>query len=213
MFRNPMKKSPCILAVLTALTVAAPFSTHAQVSISRVGRSLDKATGGATTPTTPATVKPGQPLPPATVPVPAVPVDPQAFAQAQKERQAQIAAAAAAANKRNKAALVGADQRVIDFLRKRIADGSADAALDLAKRHEEGKGVPEDLIESRRLYALAAERGNKEAKTWMEEHPAPKAPPTDAKKEVAAPKKPEVEAKPVAPVVKKPDAAPKKSEQ
>ena len=207
-----MKKSPFIIVMLTALAVVAPLSALAQVSISRVGRSLDKATGGATTTTAPATTKPGQTTTTATAPVPTVSLDPQAIAQAQKERQAQIAAAAAAANKRNKAALVGADQRVIDFLKKRIADGSADAALDLAKRHEEGKGVPEDPIESRRLYALAAERGNEEAKTWLEEHPAPKAPPVDAKKEVAAPKKPEFESKPIAPVVKKNDVAPKKSE-
>lgn len=203
-----MKTFPSLLAALAALTVIGPVAGHAQVNVGIVRRSLDKATGGATAAQNKALA--GQP--PGTDQTPAA-VNPQAAIQAEKDRQAALVAADAAANRRNKAALVGADQRVVEFLKKRIADGSADAALDLAKRHEEGKGVPEDAVEARRLYALAAERGNEEAKTWLEEHPAPKTPPADLKRDTAAPKKTEAEAKPAEPVAKKPDAEPKKAEK
>jgi TPR repeat protein len=185
-----MKNIPSLAGALAILTVVGPLAAHAQVNVGIVRRSLDKATGGASSAQNKALAgqAPGADQAP-------VVVNPQAAIQSEKDRQAAIAAADAAANRRNKAALVGADQRVIEFLRKRIADGSADAAFDLAKRHEEGKGVPEDAVEARRLYSLAAERGNEDAKTWLTEHPAPKITPADAKKEVAAPKKPEAEQK------------------
>ena len=76
---------------------------------------------------------------------------------------------------------------MISFLNQRIEDGSADAAFDLAKRYEEGKGVPVDPKESRRLYSLAAERGNEEAKAWLEAHPAPALEATPAAVEAAKP--------------------------
>jgi len=95
-------------------------------------------------------------------------------ANPQASTQAQAAAAAALAQKRNQQSQVGVDQRVVDFLKQRIEDGSADAAFDLAKRYEEGKGVVADPKESRRLYVLAGERGNEEAKAWLEAHPEPK---------------------------------------
>lgn len=101
-------------------------------------------------------------------------IDPAAVAKAQKARDAQVSAIAAGQNQRNQKALVGADQRVVDFLKQRVEDGSAGAAFDLAKRYEDGKGVEEDATEARRLYKLSAERGNDEAKKWLEEHPAPK---------------------------------------
>ena len=148
-----------------ALAVATGVSAHGQASVGRIRKSLDKATGGATS-------QPGQP---GAGGVPAAPqVNAAAAAQAQKERAEQAAAIAAAQNKRNQQALVGADERVVAFLKKRVEDGSADAAHDLAKRHEEGKGVPEDAAEARRLYQLSAERGNEDAKKWVEAHPEPK---------------------------------------
>ena len=68
------------------------------------------------------------------------------------------------------------DDRVVAFLKQRIEDGSADAPVDLAKRYEEGKGVTEDPVEARRLYTLAAERGNEEAITWLQANPKPEKP-------------------------------------
>jgi len=135
-----------ILAVLMATPVAAQ-------SVGRIRRSLDKATGGAT----------------------AAPASGAASsaAVAPSSTQAQVAANEAAARRRNQASQVGVEDRVVAFLKQRIEDGSADAAFDLAKRHEEGKGVPADPEEARRLYTLSAERGNEEAKTWLAEHPEP----------------------------------------
>ncbi|MCW5556676.1 MAG: SEL1-like repeat protein [Verrucomicrobiae bacterium] len=135
-----------ILALLLAMPAAAQ-------SVGRIRRSLDKATGGATAAPPPRTSPGAAPSATAT--------------------QAQIIAATAAANRRNQAAQVGVEDRVVAFLKERIEDGSADAAFDLAKRYEEGKGVPEDPKEARRLYALSAERGNEEARTWLTEHPEP----------------------------------------
>lgn len=154
----------CLVAL--ALTVASELPSHArQVSVGRIRQSLDKATGGATS----------QQSKPAPGGAPAAPqFNAAAAAQTQKERDAQAAAIAAAQNRRNQKALVGADDRVVSFLKQRIGDGSADAAHDLAKRHEEGKGVPEDATEARRLHKLAAERGNEDAKKWVAEHPEPK---------------------------------------
>lgn len=77
----------------------------------------------------------------------------------------------AAQAKRQQEAASAAEAKVVPFLKERVDGGSADAAADLAKRYETGKGVPVDLKEARRLYALGAERGNQEAKTWLKEHP------------------------------------------
>ncbi|MBN8249620.1 MAG: SEL1-like repeat protein [Verrucomicrobia bacterium] len=68
---------------------------------------------------------------------------------------------------------MGVEDRVVSFLKERVEDGSADAAFDLAKRYEEGKGVTADPVEAHRLYKLSAERGNEEATTWLAEHPEP----------------------------------------
>ncbi|MBN9691051.1 MAG: SEL1-like repeat protein [Verrucomicrobia bacterium] len=138
----------------SSLTVALVYlgslalTVNAQ-SVGRIRKSLDKATGGATA-------------------APARPAPPPSSAAA-----VSATAAAAAAPKVPKESAAEVDQRVITFLNQRIEDGSADAAFDLAKRYEEGKGVPVDPKESRRLYSLAAERGNEEAKAWLEAHPAP----------------------------------------
>jgi TPR repeat protein len=113
-------------------------------------------------------VKPA-PTPPPVV----IQVDPAAAARAQKERDARTAAIDLAEKQRNERALVGVDERVVKFLKERIADGSSEAPLELAQRHESGKGVPVDPSEARRLYTLAADRGNREAKAWLQEHPAP----------------------------------------
>ncbi len=154
----------CLFA--TAFAIAAQLQSIArQATVGRIRGSLDKATGGAT-----ATQSKN-----AATSAPAAPqIDPAAIAKAQKARDAQASAIAAGQNQRNQKALVGADQRVVDFLKKRVEDGSAGAAYDLAKRYEEGKGVEEDATEARRLYKLSAERGNDEAKKWLDEHPEPK---------------------------------------
>ena len=199
-------------SVLALLLVTAAFSSHAQ-TIGRIRQSIDKATGGATA---------ARPTPGTTTiqtSAAAAAANQQAAAQAAAQAQAQAAAADSLANKRNQAALVGADDRVVAFLKERIANGSADAAYDLAKRTEEGRGVVADPVEARRLYALAAERDNEDAKKWLEEHPAltesaPTTKPAVAKDApaakgapaatVAIAKKPEADAKPAEKPAEKP---------
>jgi hypothetical protein len=100
-----------------------------------------------------------------------VQVDPVAAAKAQKDRDAKLSAIDQAEKQRNERALVGADERVAAFLKQRTADGSADAPFDLAHRHETGKGVPVNESEARRLYGIAAGRGNRDAQNWLQEHP------------------------------------------
>lgn len=135
-----------VLAALTAVATCMPAPAQ---SVGRIRRSLDKATGGQT----------------------AAPVRPAPTAPATTPQQA--AAVQATQNKRNQEAAIGADQRVIEFLKERVEGGSAEAAHDLAKRYEEGKGTKADFKEARRLYELAGQRGNEEAKAWLKEHPAP----------------------------------------
>jgi len=149
---------PHLLTALLATAVALPASAQ---SVGRIRKSLDKATGGATSAATPSTPAPAGGAPAAS-------------------SQAQIAANEAAANKRNKAAQVGVDSRVVTFLKQRVEEGSVDAPVDLAKRYEEGKGVEADPVEARRLYTLGAERGNEEAKLWLENNPEPEKPATEA---------------------------------
>jgi TPR repeat protein len=152
-----MKTSSIFFTGLVVVSLAGLHGASAQ-TVGRIRKSLDKATGGATAPA-------AAPLAPAS----AVPLDPEAAARA----RAQAQAAAAMNAQRNKAAQVGADARVVEFLKQRVEDGSADAAFDLAKRYDEGKGVTADPKEARKLYTLAAERGNTEAKDWLEAHPIP----------------------------------------
>lgn len=132
-----------LLPLVVGLALVAASLPATALSVGRVRRSLDRATGGQTAPVSPA--RPADPAPAATA--------------------AQTAAIQADQNKRNAEAAVGADQRVVEFLKERVEGGSAEAAFDLAKRYEEGKGVTADPKEARRLYALAAERGHEEAKT------------------------------------------------
>lgn len=137
---------PPSLVSMALLLLATP-PADAQ-SVGRIRQSLDKATGGATQ------------APPRPAPAPAVPY--------------RVATPAPAAPvPRSAAAQAAVDERVVAFLKQRIEDGSADAAFDLAKRMEEGNGVPADPVEARRLYSLAAERGNEEAAAWLAEHPEP----------------------------------------
>lgn len=152
------------LAVALVCLGSLAFTVNAQ-SVGRIRKSLDKATGGAT-------AAPARPAPP----------PPSASAVS-----ATAAATAVAAPKVPKESPSEVDQRVITFLNQRIDDGSADAAFDLAKRYEEGKGVPVDPKESRRLYSLAAERGNEDAKAWLEAHPAPAVETAPAATEAAKP--------------------------
>lgn len=79
----------------------------------------------------------------------------------------------AAADARNAAASVGVDARVIAFLKERVANGSADAAADLAERHRTGKGVNVDLVEARRLMQLSVERGNTNGVSWLATNTVP----------------------------------------
>lgn len=151
-----------VLAALTATAACVPASAQ---SVGRIRRSLDKATGGQT----------------------AAPTRPTPAAPAANPQQA--AAIQAAQNKRNQEAAVGADQRVIAFLKERVEGGSAEAAFDLAKRYEEGKGTKADPKEARRLYELAGQRGHEEAKTWLKDHPAPLVAPVPAPKAAPANKK------------------------
>lgn len=151
-----------VLAALTAAAACVPASAQ---SVGRIRRSLDKATGGQT----------------------AAPARPAPAAPAANPQQA--AAIQAAQNKRNQEAAVGADQRVIEFLKERVEGGSAEAAFDLAKRYEEGKGIKADPKEARRLFELAGQRGHEEAKVWLKEHPAPVVAPVPAEKPAPAGKK------------------------
>ena len=151
-----------VLAALTAAAACVPASAQ---SVGRIRRSLDKATGGQT----------------------AAPARPAPAAPAANPPQA--AAIPAAHNTRNHHAAVGADQRVIDFLKERVEGGSAEAAFDLAKRYEEGKGIKVDPKEARRHYELAGQRGHEEAKVWLKEHPTPVVAPVPAAKPAPAGKK------------------------
>lgn len=99
-------------------------------------------------------------------------VDPAAAAKAEKERDARRSAIDLAEKQRNERALQGVDERVVKFLRQRMEDGSVDAPYELAQRHESGKGVPVDPTEARRLYGVAAARGNRDAARWLADHPA-----------------------------------------
>ncbi len=206
-----MKTFLPIGSLLTLVLVAVPLSANAQ-SITRIRKSIDKATGGATA----APARPGAPAV-QTQSTTTAAAAAAANAQTAAQLQAQATAADALANRRNQAALVGADDRVIAFLKERIANGSADAAYDLAKRYDEGKGVVADPVEARRLYTLAAERDNEDAKKWLEEHPAPKEPAVDPKAAgsttnavVIVAKKPEGEAKPAEKPAEKPAPEAKK---
>jgi TPR repeat protein len=135
-------------------------------SIGRIKRSLDRATGG--NPYAPQTAPnrsgAGGVSAPAPGVIPAAPLSPAAAAAEKKKREQEAAEA---------------DKRVVDFLKQRIADGSPSAPFDLAKRHEEGRGVPEDPVEARRLMELAASRDNSEAKQWLRDTPAPKVEPQE----------------------------------
>ncbi len=145
-----MKARVLFLLTATSLLVL-PIPTASAQSIKRVRQSLDRATGGQTAP-------PNQPQPAAPA------LTPEQVAAAQAAQAAQL--------KRQKEASAAAEAKVIPFLKERVAGGSADAAYDLAKRYETGKGVAEDPKEARRLYQLAAERDSSDAKAWLKEHPA-----------------------------------------
>jgi hypothetical protein len=142
---------PGVSLLLLACSLCGVFSLPVSAqSIRRIRQSLDRATGGQTA--APARSQPAVPAAPTLTPE-------------------QAAVVQAAEQKRLKEAAHAAEAKVVPFLKERVDGGSADAAFDLAKRYEIGKGVSVDPKESRRLYQLAAERGNTEAKTWLMEHP------------------------------------------
>ena len=151
-----MKNRLILPSVLTFMLISATVRVQAQ-AVGRIRQQANRAVNATQAAS-------GQEQAP--VPI-APPVDPQAVARV----QAQLAAQQAALAKRNKENLVGADQRIVEFLKKRIEDGSADAPVDLAKRYEDGKGVEADPDEARRLYFVGEERGNESAKVWLKEHP------------------------------------------
>lgn len=152
------------LLLLPALGLILAFSTQAQ-SIGRLRRSIDRATGGNpyAPQLPPAPSRPGAPAGPGQPPG-AAPAAPATPAQAAAER------------KRKEQEANETEKRVVDFLKQRVEQGSPSAAYDLAKRHEEGRGVAKDPVEARRLMELAAKRDNSDAKTWLAEHPAPAKP-------------------------------------
>lgn len=146
--------NPRIL-LLPALGLILAVSAEAQ-SIGRIRRSIDRATGG-------------NPYAPQLPPGPSRPTQPTGPGTAPAPTPAQ----AAADRKRKEQEANETEKRVVDFLKQRVEEGSPSAAFDLAKRHEEGRGVPKDPVEARRLMELAAKRDNSDAKTWLAEHPAP----------------------------------------
>lgn len=151
-----MNRKPLLLmACLGLFAIAA----EAQ-SIGRIKRSLDRATGG--NPYAPQTApnRSGSGGAPAPGTVPAPPPSPAAAAAEKKKREQEAAET---------------EKRVVDFLKQRVADGSPSAAFELGKRHEEGRGVPLDPKEARRLMELAAKGDNSDAKKWLVENPAPPA--------------------------------------
>ncbi len=79
------------------------------------------------------------------------------------------------------------DKRIVESLKSRVADGSADAAYDLAQRHLTGKSVPKDEAEARHLMALSAARGNEDAKIWLQTHAETPGLPTPAPLPSSAP--------------------------
>jgi len=146
-----MKPGIFTLLLVTSSWVVLQTEVSAQ-SIRRIRQSLDRATGGQTA--APARAQPAVPAVPALTPE-------------------QAAAAKAAEQRRLKESAQAAEAKVVPFLKERVEGGSAEAAYDLGKRYESGKGVAMDPKEARRLYELAAERGNSDAKTWLKEHPEP----------------------------------------
>ncbi len=149
-----MNRKPLLLMACLGLFTA---STEAQ-SIGRIKRSLDRATGG--NPYAPQTApnRSGSGGSAAPGAVPAPPPSPAAAAAEKKKREQEAAET---------------EKRVVDFLKQRVADGSPSAAYELGKRHEEGRGVPPDPKEARRLMELAAKGDNSDAKKWLTENTAP----------------------------------------
>lgn len=151
-----MNRKPLLLMACLGL-----FATAVEAqSIGRIKRSLDRATGG--NPYAPQTApnRSGSGGAPAPGAVPAPPPSPAAAAAEKKKREQEAAET---------------EKRVVDFLKQRVADGSPSAAFELGKRHEEGRGVPLDPKEARRLMELAAKGDNSDAKKWLAENPAPPA--------------------------------------
>lgn len=70
-------------------------------------------------------------------------------------------------SEQNQKALDGVDERIVKFLRERIENGSADAAYDLGVRYQTGRGVNPDPKEAKKLFGLAASRGNQDAVRWL----------------------------------------------
>lgn len=184
--------------LLPALGLVLALSAEAQ-SIGRLRRSIDRATSG-------------NPYAPQLPPAPGRPTQPAGPGQAPGVAPAPAPATpaqAAAERKRKEQETNETEKRVVDFLKQRVEEGSPSAAYDLAKRHEEGRGVPVNPTEARRLMELAAQRDNSDAKVWLAEHPAPPKP------EAKATTKPESRADgksaaaPGAPAATKPAAPPK----
>jgi len=103
-------------------------------------------------------------------PVPVVVQDPASAREAAAAQHEAALNVAAQQDRMNRTHSEGAEQRVVEHLRQRTEDGSADAPLDLARRHEQGLGVGRDPIEAERLYRLAASRGNTDAQRWLRQH-------------------------------------------
>jgi TPR repeat protein len=62
---------------------------------------------------------------------------------------------------------VEADAHAVAFQKQRAAEGSDSAALELAKRYSEGRGVDKDPAQARRYLEQAAAAGNEEAQRLL----------------------------------------------
>ncbi|MHC1762906.1 MAG: tetratricopeptide repeat protein [Verrucomicrobiia bacterium] len=63
------------------------------------------------------------------------------------------------------------ERRVVEFQKKRAAEGSVEAAFELGKRYLEGRGVDKDADQARRYLQQAAAGDHKEAKALLASMP------------------------------------------
>lgn len=106
----------------------------------------------------------------------ATPIDGYLADEARRQQAvaaAQRASADAAAARRNEAASIGVDARIVSFLQLRVREGSADAAYDLGIRYVKGHGVVADPKKAFRMMETAATRGNADAVKWLSTNQPP----------------------------------------
>ena len=94
---------------------------------------------------------------------------PEELAEIQRKGMEIAKAKAMAATKARDAKKAAADKRAVEFLKKRVAQGSASAAYKLGVRYLEGDGVETNKAEAVRLLTLAANEGDKKAQEKLKE--------------------------------------------